>query len=332
MKRIRMLGLCLTVVFALGALIAAGAQAEQPTVTSHNPPTPTLKTPHAGEVKCKEGANGTGEMTGPLTGKALVTFKGCETLGFACTSAGKGSGEITTLALVTVLGYLNAGHTEVGTLFAGEKEIEFEAFNPLTKKVEKFKGPGSSEFSCVGGKLKVATIGAVIGKTTGNINSATTTATTTFEGEEETFFNCVKVEAGKGTFEDPECSKPGGTKEYEVEAEKSDSQKIKKFNGEAENKVLFTHVDSEIPGKEANVILESAELTVGTATNNLKPKKPGSKKLVATNIEIKTGGATPVQGECIKAKKAKFADPACTIPAAEKNGKFKGKYEFTPGK
>jgi len=335
MKRIRVVGLCLMATFAVSAVIVASAQAGPITYESTNPPTPTLETPHAGQVKCKEGAKGKGEVNSAQGGKSTVTFFGCETLGFTCNSKGAKAGEITTLPLVTVVGYVNKPKDEVGTDFLGEKEIEFEAEEPRSKKIEKFKGPGSSEFECVGGALQVATIGSVIGASSGNLNSMSETSTTKFEGEP--FSYCEGVGTEFEYVSETKCENVGVGKGKYKESVAADNQKITKFEG-GPSDTLFTHVDSHIPGKEANVILPSAELTEGTAKDTATRAAKKAKK-VLSEVRTKTGPkgeeqlAQPEQGQCVKKKNGKYADKNCTEfpkpkgkPPHEKPGK--GKYEW----
>jgi hypothetical protein len=338
MKRMRIMGLCLVFAFALTAMLAASAGAATPYKSSIAKT--ELWTPHAGHVECIEESKGEGESTSTFTGKTTVAFKGCKVVvpgvgSFACKSPTGASGEIITEPLDTVLGYLDAGKTEVGTDYVGEKTYTFKAVNPSTELEEEFTLPATAEFSCLGGALKVQVVGSLIGKTTGNINVSSTTSTTAFEGVPVTVFNCEKAgsaieppEPGK-TYKDSKCTEPEVGGSFEVGSEKTFTQKITSFFG-ASPDTSFTHIVSAIPGKEANVILPSAGIATAMVTNNLHPKKPGSKKLVPTTSQIRTGGSAPEQGECVKAKKAKYSEPNCITLAPVKNGKAKGKYEWKP--
>ena len=340
MKRMRIMGLCLVFAFALSAMLAASAGAATPYKSSIAKA--ELWTPHAGHIECIEESKGEGEATSTSTGKTTVAFKGCKVVvpgvgSFACKSPTGASGEIITEPLDTVLGYLDAGKTEVGTDYIGEKTYTFKAVNPSTELEEEFTLPATAEFSCLGGALKVQVVGSLIGKTTGNINVSSTTSTTAFEGVPVTVFNCEKApameppEPGK-TYKDSKCTEPEVGGSFEVGSEKTFTQKIKSFFGGPEDTTLV-HIVSAIPGKEANVILPSAGIATAMVTNNLHPKKPGSKKLVPTTSQIKVPGLSgpgPEQGECVKAKKAKFAEENCITKAPEKNGKFKGKFEWKP--
>jgi hypothetical protein len=95
------------------------------------------------KLKCASSVDA-GEITGPTSGVVRITFKGCESGGAACASAGAGAGEILTLPLVASLGYINPEGKVVGLDLA----------NPA--------GAVVAEFRC-GGTLAVLK-GSVIGK------------------------------------------------------------------------------------------------------------------------------------------------------------------------
>ena len=106
MKRIRLLGLALMVVFALGALAAATASAAEPTKilpepTAAKPVTYTAKsgetrllTVGGTEIKCKKDTSD-GSFTTPNFGDFDVLFTECKgPLGSTCTSTGAPKGLI----------------------------------------------------------------------------------------------------------------------------------------------------------------------------------------------------------------------------------------------
>ena len=170
MRRMRVVGLCLVAVFALGAMLAASAQAKKSTpITGPFKVTSTtgealLKAAVMGNVKCKHGED-VGEITGPKVGTDTVTFFECEGFGFKCHSEGEPSGTIKTFLLDTELGWISKAKGEVG--------IDL-------KSGEAGKEPYLAEFDCEGLKAKVK--GSVIGLL-GPVNHMGITETQTFTGE-----------------------------------------------------------------------------------------------------------------------------------------------------
>jgi hypothetical protein len=123
----------------------------------------------------------------------LVTFHGCKSSGFACTSASEPSGLITTKELAGLLGYISKTSKTVGLDLA-----------PLT-------GTEFVEFNCAGGIVKVKVKGSVIGGVT-PINTQSTSGTLTYvkaagKGKQE----LTKLEGGAVDL--LETSKNGGTAE-----------------------------------------------------------------------------------------------------------------------
>ena len=160
-----------------------------------------LKTASGEEVECKADTNA-GELTGAKTDIVTVTFTGCESKKFKCSSAGAAAGEIVVKEALSELGYIKkAAPTEVGL-----------ALKP------KEAGGIFVEFNCAGGIVKVKTKGSVIGKIT-PINTWTTTYSLVFNYSAG---NPCKQEFEKfeGLAKDTlESSKNGGA--YEGACEKS---------------------------------------------------------------------------------------------------------------
>ena len=130
MKRTRILGLCLVFAFALTAMLAASAGAATPYKSSIAKA--ELWTPHAGHIECTETSTGEGESTSTFTGKTTIALHGCKVVvphvgSFACKSPTGASGEIITEPLDSEIAYLDAGKTEVGTDYIGEKTYTFKA-------------------------------------------------------------------------------------------------------------------------------------------------------------------------------------------------------------
>ena len=112
-----------------------------------------------GATECTKEAD-TGTITGPKEQELTVNYQKCKALGKVCESPGAGAGKINTNVLVTTLVYLNAGHTEVGTL------------------VKPKSGSIITEYNCEG--QKVVATGAVIGQNSGNVNVINKEGTTTY--------------------------------------------------------------------------------------------------------------------------------------------------------
>jgi len=107
--RIRTLGLCLVAVFAVGALASAAASAAKPElVNSKKEALPagtkftstsgagTFETKSGRKVTCEKDTN-SGEITGPKTDTAKITFTGCSTVHIItvkCKTEGAKTGEI----------------------------------------------------------------------------------------------------------------------------------------------------------------------------------------------------------------------------------------------
>ncbi len=152
MKRMRLIGLALVALFAMGALASASASAALPEFSPAKGVTLTgtsgkavLETLGGGtKVECSGGSSG-GEITGEKTvSKVKITFTGCKSAGFACTSGSDPSGTLLTNELTGTLGYISKANKEVGILFKPTTGKEF------------------IEFNCVGGIVKVKVLGLLI--------------------------------------------------------------------------------------------------------------------------------------------------------------------------
>jgi hypothetical protein len=212
MKRMRILGLAILAVFALGAITAAGASAVEPgwyecakeaggkfekgCGKEGGKGGYTLK-PGIGKGKAFKGKGGlaklhtwipekgdvpvecekftdSGNIALPnLTVKVVAKFSKCKAAGFVCQSGAK-KGEIVTNPLAGELGYVEKAGPKVGASLASEAE------------------PGKgllAEFTCTG-IAKVRTHGAVIGTHLGNIN--------VINKSSETVYKIVETEPAPG--------------------------------------------------------------------------------------------------------------------------------------
>jgi hypothetical protein len=164
MKRIRLLGLALIAVFALGALASASAFAENPeilpvpTETSPAKFTATLSatklvvTKEKVEVECKKG-KAKGSFTTQDAGTVDVTFEECKGLvgtnSAVCTSSGAAEGSILTEGTVQLVDILPAGTLELGVWIKPNEDG-----SPAT----------DLHFKC-GAVAEFVVLGSVIGKT-----------------------------------------------------------------------------------------------------------------------------------------------------------------------
>jgi hypothetical protein len=98
----------------------------------------TLETVHKVKVTCKTEAS-TGEFASPKTvGNILVTFRGCETSAFICSTAGAAEGEIVVNLLKGSLQWSNSLKTKVAIDLipqTGEQFVEFTC-GPVVAKVK----------------------------------------------------------------------------------------------------------------------------------------------------------------------------------------------------
>lgn len=155
MKRIRLMGLALLALFALGILVASSASAELPEIL----PVPTVEKPakftsEAGEVElettvgtrvtCKKAKN-KGEFDTQDEGFVLVDFEGCKDEGANCNSPGDAAGVILTFGNMEAVDILPGGVLRLGLWIEPEEE---EKIADLT-------------FTC--GVVKVTMLGSVIG-------------------------------------------------------------------------------------------------------------------------------------------------------------------------
>jgi hypothetical protein len=166
MKRIRILGLCLTVACAMAAMAGSAASAAQPEfygkaiIGGVVPPVdftatvgPSFIEDRGSKAKlsCSGGSAAGGEVTGPETLKHLViTVTTCESSELYCNSTGQVSGTIVTNSLEGSLGNVTATTPGIRLFKEGEKEKE-----PKTGTIE--------EFYCGGGIEKVVVTGSIIG-------------------------------------------------------------------------------------------------------------------------------------------------------------------------
>jgi len=101
-----------------------------------------LETKAGHKVECKSLTN-TGEVTGPKTDKATITFDECTTEGFKCQSAGEPEGVIK-FKVLSKLVYINKTTKEVGIVLepevAGGLFVEFKCNTPIIKETIKVKG------------------------------------------------------------------------------------------------------------------------------------------------------------------------------------------------
>ncbi len=138
--RIRMLNLALLAALTACATASPAASAALPeqvpstgafTIASG---AGTFETVKKEAVKCT-GDKGAGELTGPKTGKAKITFEGCTgPFGVKCNSTGEAAGKVTT-ELNSELVYLNKAKKEVGEKLALAKEVEIKCTALATLKV-----------------------------------------------------------------------------------------------------------------------------------------------------------------------------------------------------
>ncbi len=173
MQRLKVIVLALVAVVAVSSVAAASASAALPewfkggsVITANVKFTGaggagTLETIGGKKVTCTSDSS-KGELAPPknVTG-AVVTYKGCESSGFKCTTAGKNAGEIDTNTVTGELKYLDKAKTKVGTLLKPASGTEF------------------AKFECTS-LVKVTVTGEVIGQAT-PLNVEQGTGTLTFK-------------------------------------------------------------------------------------------------------------------------------------------------------
>jgi glycine cleavage system H lipoate-binding protein len=122
--------------FALGAIVAVGAQAKAKPITGPIKFTAESKEAFleleggAGKVTCKA-SKSAGEITTPTSGTVIATFTGCETEGKKCNSKGQAAGTIVTEPLKTVAGYINKAKGEAGTSFEAASGSKGSGYNAI---------------------------------------------------------------------------------------------------------------------------------------------------------------------------------------------------------
>jgi hypothetical protein len=175
--RIKMVGLALAAVFAMSAIAAASASAALPELVNKEGKelvkkgfvstsgTSVFETKSGEKVTCKADTD-KGEITGPKTDKAKITFTGCEAFGLKCNSKGAKAGEII-LEVTSKYFYINKEKHEVGILLTltAELTIECTAFQKL-----KVKG---STFCAVSPVNKLSTGGTITCKQTKGVQEPT---------------------------------------------------------------------------------------------------------------------------------------------------------------
>jgi len=166
MKRMTIVGLCVTALFAVSVASASATQPVFYGVAEIGKTVGTVKISGTlgaaflegktskGQITCT-GGTATGEITSTTkTVNNITKFTGCETSGLKCNSTGKGTGEIDTSALEGVLGNISATLPGIRLFAPGEGG-----------KVPK---TGSlATFECGGGAVKVVVSGSVIGSLSG---------------------------------------------------------------------------------------------------------------------------------------------------------------------
>jgi hypothetical protein len=159
MQRLKVLGLVLVAVFAIGAITVASASAALPEFAKT---AVKFKTKGGtGELKagtqivqCASSESKEAEVTGvKAVAKVVVKFKGCEKAGAGeCKSTGAAAKEIVTTALSGEIGYLNATEKTVGSSLKPTVGTEFV------------------KFKC-GSELETTVTGCVMAHLTGTFNA-----------------------------------------------------------------------------------------------------------------------------------------------------------------
>ncbi|MFI4984350.1 MAG: hypothetical protein ACHQAV_00010 [Solirubrobacterales bacterium] len=153
MRRIKISGLCLVIIFTMSAVMAASASAVLPEFSSPFAKTFTstskaslLETTAKVKLVCTADTNA-GEITGSQTGSVTIAFTGCALKKVPCNTPGRPSGTIVTSLLSLSLGYINKAKKEVGIDLASAAGGVF------------------AEFGC-GSALRGVVLGSVIGRIT----------------------------------------------------------------------------------------------------------------------------------------------------------------------
>jgi hypothetical protein len=151
MRRIRVAGLCTTLLLALGAGSAQSSYAALPEFsgpfgkpfTSTSGPT-RLRGVGGKRVICAASTDA-GEITGAKTGSVVITWTGCTFKKTQCSTPGSAPGEIVSPSLTMNVGYINKSAKTVG--------------------IDLVEPPGGPFllFSCLSG-TRVLVVGSVIGK------------------------------------------------------------------------------------------------------------------------------------------------------------------------
>lgn len=111
-------------------------------------------------------------------------------------------------------------------------------------------------------------------------------------------------------------------------------QEVEKFQGGPKRTLLFeVSTEGQAGFEKGEFIAFGGVQTVDWMTSNSEQEEVarGSKiKRYPDAAKVITTGAQPEYARCRKAKQGKWKNTACTEKAAEKNGKFKGRYELFP--
>ncbi len=146
MKHLKTMGLVVVALFAVSAFAVATASAALPELVSEGKELPaktpfksksgksTLETKSGEKVSCTGDTN-TGEITGPKTDVATVTFTGCSAFGILkCSTTGAKAGEII-LKAISKLVYISKAAHEAGLDLELEKELTIECTSSEKLKV-----------------------------------------------------------------------------------------------------------------------------------------------------------------------------------------------------
>ena len=158
MKRIRLIGLTLIAVLALGALAASSASAEGPEISPAgtkeapikfegiNNGNTVLESTLGTKVTCKV-AKAKGEFSSANLGLVLIDFEGCESGGAKCNSPKDNAGVILVLLNMHLVDVLPTGTLDLGVWLEPKEELP---------------GTGDLHFTC-GAILTSVILGSVIG-------------------------------------------------------------------------------------------------------------------------------------------------------------------------
>jgi hypothetical protein len=108
-------------------------------------------------------------------------------------------------------------------------------------------------------------------------------------------------------------------------------QEVEKFGAFGPKDTLLFQVSTEGQAgwEKGEFVSFGGVENVDLTTINSEQEEPRGRKVkkYADPVKVSTTGPKPEYMRCRKAKEAKFKNAACTEKAAEKNGKFRGRYE-----